>query len=62
MARYLIVEDVDTTVNGLHLVDVFHDVTRLQVHTDRVVAISDVIVPTLDFGEGCLKAVLCMGQ
>ena len=57
LARRLVVEDVDLAVDGLLFADTLDDVTRAQVHGDRVAARGDFVVEALDFGEGGLQAV-----
>lgn len=57
-ARRLVVEDQDFAVDDLFLPDALDDVAGLEIHADRVSAVGDFVVETLDFGKGLLQAVL----
>lgn len=54
----LVVEDVDTGLDSLLLLDTFGDVTSLQVHANRVTRTDNFVVQSLDLGESGLKTIL----
>lgn len=61
LAGGLVVEDVDLAGDGLFLADAFDDVAGLEVEADGVAGGGDLVVETLDFGEGGLETVLVGG-